>query len=75
MVCLAYSDRPNVTNETQSDIFFQIDLCRPGCRMGPPASRMINTIDIDVLEQWWLAQFGLVWFHETQSHFHWYSHT
>ena len=27
---------------------------------GPLASRMINTIDIDVLEQWWLAQFGLV---------------
>ena len=63
MVHPAYSDTYNtqkVSGETQSGIFFQIDLCRPGCRMGgPPAFRMITMVDIDVLEQRWLAQFGL----------------
>ena len=55
MVHLAYSDTHNTqihTGETPSDIFLQIDLCRPGCRMGgPPASHMIHMIDMDVLEQ------------------------
>ena len=63
MVHPAYSNLYNlrkVTGETQSDIFSQIDLCRPERRMGgPPVSHMITLVDIDVLEQWWLAQVDL----------------
>ena len=63
MVHPAYSNLYNwrkVTGETQSDIFSQIDLCRPGRRTGgPPVSHITTLVDIDVLEQWWLAQVGL----------------
>ena len=59
----AYSNGYNLqktTGVTQSDIFLQINVCHPGRRIsGPPTFHMITMIDIDVLEQWWLAQVGL----------------
>ena len=55
----AYSNWYNLqktTGVTQSDIFSQIDLCGSVCRMGgDPVFHIITMINIDVLEQWWLA--------------------